>query len=258
MFTWYHPNSPLCSVLSDHLCQRDERVKDSSDRTVFFDTHFHSSKSRLQYSSESLFQGFSTQSHIRLSFSSTPVPLTPFRLGFLRAPGVLLCPQRHLQPEFQRSSAPPTLVQNWWFKASGALWIIWSCLNQQAFMKQAYGCWHRWCFHQFCSLGNPLMPGQPCGETAKGRKMALVEERCFRHQNGFPDVHQLLPRVRKITQGLDRLSAVFRSLDTGNNILSALSSFGVTRRKVEDPTTKLTGSKLMNRNNRGVSACLPI
>lgn len=93
VFTWYHPTSPLCSMLSDHLCQCDECVKDSSDRTVFFDTHFHSYESRLQYSSESLFQGFSTQSHIRLSISSTPVPLTSFRFGFLRAPGVLLCPQ---------------------------------------------------------------------------------------------------------------------------------------------------------------------
>lgn len=85
--------------------------------------------------------------------------------------------------------------------------------------------------------------------------MALVEERCFRHQNDFPDIHQLLPEVHKITQDLDRLSAVFRSLDTSNNTLSALSSFGVTRRKVEDLITKLTGRKCMNRNNGGVSAC---
>lgn len=137
------PTSPLCSMLSDHSCQRDECVKDSSDRTVSFDTRFHSSEPRLKYSFESHFPGVGTQCHISLSFESPQVLLIHFRLRFLRAPGVLLFPQPRLQPEFQRSSAPLSAKIRhfpWWLKASGTLWIIQSCLNLQAFMIHTHGC----------------------------------------------------------------------------------------------------------------------
>lgn len=56
------------------------------------------------------FWGLGTQCHIRLSFSSTQIPLTHFRLRFLRAAGVFLFTWPRLQPKFRRSSAPPNLV----------------------------------------------------------------------------------------------------------------------------------------------------
>lgn len=101
------PTSPLRSILSDHLCQRDERVKDSSDTIVSFDTHFHSSEPRLKYTSESHFY-FSAPN---ATSDFLPAALMSYSyisgLGFFRAPEVLLFPQPHLQPGFQRSSASP-------------------------------------------------------------------------------------------------------------------------------------------------------
>lgn len=49
-------SSPSCSMVSDHACQHDECMKDSSDRTVSFDTHFHSSEPKLKYSSGHIFE----------------------------------------------------------------------------------------------------------------------------------------------------------------------------------------------------------